>query len=286
MKKRGLIGLDLDGTVFDDNKQISKENKIAMEKAMREGFVVTPVTGRPMAGVPADMMAIGPMEYAVSSNGAVIYRVRDFEKEDWERIYEDMLPREKVLEVLTLLEDYPVVPDCFADGHGHMPEYARGMLGNMGLHPAVASYLLSDREFFPDLKEYVRNSPVEIEKITINFFMTPDGEKQKQAVAKAIRQLGGVSLVRGAPQNLEVNTETAKKGTGVLKLAQLLGIPSERTMACGDDENDLDMIRRVGYGVAMGNARDSVKAAADYITGDNAHSGVAQAIYHFMELCS
>ena len=53
-------------------------------------------------------------------------------------------------------------------------------------------------------------------------------------------------------------------------------------MAVGEDENDLEMIRRAGLGVAMGNAAETVKAAADFITGSNAEDGLVQALYRFM----
>jgi hypothetical protein len=60
------------------------------------------------------------------------------------------------------------------------------------------------------------------------------------------------------------------------------GIAAEAIMAVGDDENDLEMIRYAGLGVAMGNATETVKAAADFITGSNAEDGLVQALYRFM----
>ena len=68
------------------------------------------------------------------------------------------------------------------------------------------------------------------------------------------------------------------KGAGLLRLGEMLGILQEEIMVCGDGSNDLEMIRMAGVGVAMANAADEVKKAADYITESNEEDGVAKAI--------
>ncbi len=279
----GFIGLDLDGTVFDNEKRISAANRIAIENAIQKGYCVVPVTGRPMSGVPEELMAISGIEYVIAANGAVIYQVENFSQKKWIRLYEDLMEEEKVLEILEILNSYPVVPDCFVQGKGHMPERAKEMIPQMGLAPAMCQYLLNGREFFPDLMEYVRQETQQVEKITINFYLNKEGLRMKQEVFKRLEKVKDITLVSGAPHNLEVNTLTARKGSGVLQLARLLGIPKENTMACGDDSNDLDMIQKAGFGVAMGNASEILKQQADFITLSNEEDGVAHAIQEFMK---
>lgn len=280
---KGFIGLDLDGTVFNNEKKISTANREAIREALRQGYCVAPVTGRPMTGVPGELLSVGGIEYAVVSNGAVIYQIEDFAQKKWKRIYEDLLPDEKVLEILGLLKEYPVVPDCFVRGAGHMPEYGREWIPKMGMSQAMVDYLLSGREFYPDLMEYVRQESRQVEKITINFFLNEEGREKKQEVRERLGRMEDITLVSGAPHNLEVNTLTARKGSGMLKLAQILGIAPEKTMACGDDGNDLDMIQKAAFGVAMGNAAESLKREADFITKSNEEDGAAIAIYKFIE---
>lgn len=67
-----------------------------------------------------------------------------------------------------------------------------------------------------------------------------------------------------------------------MKLGQLLGIRQEEIMACGDGSNDIAMIRMAGLGVAMGNATEAVKEAADYVTETNDEDGAAKAIAKFV----
>ena len=69
----------------------------------------------------------------------------------------------------------------------------------------------------------------------------------------------------------------------VMRLAGFLEVPIEQTMAIGDTENDLAIIKAAGIGVAMGNATPELKAQADYVTLSNEESGVAAAIKHFVE---
>jgi hydroxymethylpyrimidine pyrophosphatase-like HAD family hydrolase len=81
---------------------------------------------------------------------------------------------------------------------------------------------------------------------------------------------------------LEILHPCVSKWDALQRWAQQEGIATEAIMAVGDDENDLEMIRHAGLGVAMGNAAETVKAAADFITGSNAEDGLAQALYRFI----
>lgn len=69
---------------------------------------------------------------------------------------------------------------------------------------------------------------------------------------------------------------------GLKKLAKILSIPVENTMAVGDTENDIAILKAAGIGVAMENATDEIKAIASYITTSNTEDGVANAIAHFV----
>ena len=82
--------------------------------------------------------------------------------------------------------------------------------------------------------------------------------------------------------NLEINAAGADKGGALIRLADFLGIARESTMAFGDGENDLSMIRQAGLGVAMANGVPAVKEAAEYVTLSNEEAGVAAAIRRFV----
>jgi len=79
----------------------------------------------------------------------------------------------------------------------------------------------------------------------------------------------------------EITKSAFTKGTAVRYLAEYLGIPEEDTIAIGDSENDLGMLRAAGIGIAMGNASDDVKEASDDVTGSVQEDGVYDAFLKY-----
>ena len=287
----GLIGLDLDGTALDDEKRLRPRVRKAVEDAVAAGYAVVPVSGRPIRGLSKDFMEIPDprpemqgapaIRYAVSCNGAVIHRIEDFAAGKWEEIRNVAVPRDAVYAVLKAIEPFDVLPDCFYGGHGNMPSWCRDVIWDRGMSEGIVRYILEDRSFYDDFPAFVRSIDGKVEKMTLSFNMLNNGAEEKLKAAERIAKIPGILLVSGAVHNLEVSNEDSGKGRGILHLCELLGIDRARTMACGDEENDLDMIRRAAFGVAMANALDSVKREADFVTKSNEEDGVADAIEEF-----
>ena len=100
----------------------------------------------------------------------------------------------------------------------------------------------------------------------------------------AIASLAGenVNIVYCERHSIEITHASVTKGTGLLALAAQLGIPAEETIAVGDADNDLPMLRAAGLGVAMGNANENARQAASVTVADNDHDGCAEAIRRFL----
>jgi len=280
-KIRGLIGIDLDGTVFNNEKKITPKVMEAITLAAKEGFVVVPITGRYLHGIPKELMAIEGINYAITSNGAAIYKVDDFANGVVHCLGKELLYDGKALMILEKLKKYDVIPDCFMSGAGHMRLTDREGIRELGVSKPIEEYLLNDREFVPSLEEYLIANPGNLEKITINFKLTEEGMKQKREASEELKEIFGISLVSGASHNLEVTSIFATKGLGLLKLANILDIDEYNTCAIGDDENDLDMIEKASFGIAMGNACEKVMKAASFVTKSNEEDGVVYAIEEF-----
>ena len=121
-------------------------------------------------------------------------------------------------------------------------------------------------------------------KVTIFFNMNGDGLREKELAREALSHIPDILTVSGGRHNLEVSHINSGKGKGLLRLGEILGIDPSRTMGCGDEENDLDLIISTAFGVAMGNALPHVKAEADYIAPSNDEDSVAAAIREFMKI--
>ena len=101
--------------------------------------------------------------------------------------------------------------------------------------------------------------------------------------AKAILSQEPVFLAESTALDLEAMPLGVDKGYGLSQLARHLGLDRSQVAAVGDGGNDVAMLRYAALGVAMGNGSDEAKAAADYITADNDHDGLAQFIDKLLE---
>lgn len=106
--------------------------------------------------------------------------------------------------------------------------------------------------------------------------------KEREQAWQELKQFDSLELVGSLKYNIEINAAGVNKGKGLLELGGILGISREEIMAFGDGDNDIAMLREVGFGVAMENADEEVKAVADYVTGSNDEDGVAKAIARFV----
>ena len=102
-------------------------------------------------------------------------------------------------------------------------------------------------------------------------------EERDRLIAK-IQKIDGVRIILPVPTDMEITSAEADKGEALIALAEDLGIRREEVMAMGDGHNDLGLMKAAGLSVAMGNASREVMDAADYVTLDNEHDGVAEAI--------
>ena len=117
----------------------------------------------------------------------------------------------------------------------------------------------------------------------------PEGVEEKNPyildeIRKELRKVQGIKITSSWPNNIEVMNEGVDKGNAVKILAEKMNIDREDIIAFGDNYNDIEMIKFAGLGVAMGNAEELIKQEADYVTDTNQDSGVAKAIYKFLEL--
>ena len=82
--------------------------------------------------------------------------------------------------------------------------------------------------------------------------------------------------------SLEMNAQNVSKATGLVQLADFLGITIDQTAGIGDADNDRAVLGKVGFPIAMGNANADIKAICKFVTEDNDHNGVGAAIRHIM----
>ena len=276
MMKRNIkmIGFDLDGTLLNSNKEISDYTRDVMREAVKQGVIILPATGRPLTGIPKPVMALPGIRYAVTANGA---RVVDVQED--KVLHEALLPYEKGKELLEIFAKYDTYREVYYEGFGyatadmveHIEEY-------MPIKPMI-EYMRTTRRRVPDVEAMFHEKKMAVDKLQALF---RDTETRDLAMKEVKEKVHGAAVTSAVGNNIEANGEDAQEGIALLKLGEILGIKKDEIMAFGDGSNDMDMIRRVGFGVAMENGIDEIKEAADYITVTNDEHGVAKAIEKFV----
>ena len=101
-------------------------------------------------------------------------------------------------------------------------------------------------------------------KVTIFFNMNGDGLREKELAREALSHIPDILTVSGGRHNLEVSHINSGKGKGLLRLGEILGIDPSRTMGCGDEENDLDLIPAVFASLRSAQSERPLTQAAAY----------------------
>lgn len=268
-----MIGLDLDGTLLTSTKELTAYTKEVLTKVIKQGVTVLVATGRPITAIPEELRKFPGMRYAVTANGA---RILDLERQ--QVLYENLLPVEIAEKALRVLLDYDAIQEFFVDGLSYTKAECLRNIYYYFDNPSMPQYMLKTRNPVEDVLKIMQEMAQPVDKVLGVF---RDLEERKEALAR-LREIPGIVVTSSVRNNLEINREGTSKGFGLVKLGELLGIQREEIMACGDGMNDLEMLREVGFGVAMENGYERVKEIADYVTVTNDEDGVAKAIEKFV----
>lgn len=257
------IFLDLDGTLLDDDKNVSEENKKAIDMAENMGVSVCLCSGRQKEFVKKIKEKAGiNSQYLISSNGCEIY---DFKNKE-------------VLFTANLENSLSKNLYKYCENKGHLIRidtiYGR-YINNM-------KYQYSGEiEFSEDIDKFL------LENNVIQISVCTETEQEIDEAIEYIKSLGEDVKIENRYKTgngvwslcaINVINKNASKGNAIYGLCKYLKISIEEVIAMGDDLNDISMIKEAGLGVAMGNALDSVKEIADEVTKTNNENGVAQVI--------
>lgn len=269
-----LIGLDLDGTLLNREKEITPRTRRALLAAQAAGVLLVPITGRPEGGIPPAVRELLGLRYTVTSNGATI---RDL----WEQrtLLEHHLSPRVCLEVLERVAQFEMIREAFREGVGYMEQRDYDVLCARYTGSAMLPYFQSTRQALSrTLDRFLREDTRSVEEL---LFLT-GSPQAKQEVQRALSGLPEIGFADPFPNDLEVIAGGIDKGEALRYLAKQLELRPEETMAIGDGSSDLPLLQAAGLGVAMGNAADVLKGAADFVTATCEEDGVGLAIEKYV----
>ena len=270
MNKIRLIAIDLDGTLVRTDQTISAHTIDVAIEAQEQGMKAAIVSGRPTFGAAPAAEALRLQEhggYLVSYNGAEIYDCSTGRTLFANTLGDSVKPiiydiaKEKGLAVMTYIGKEVVTEHAYKDN-----EYIRYSSMRNKMPIRTVDHFLEDTQ-----------API-VKCIIV-------GEPERLVAIEGVlneRLNGHADAYRSEPFFLEIVPHGIDKASGLAQLLSVTGISRSEVMALGDGYNDIPMIEYAGYGVAMGNAQEAVKAKAQLVTLSNNEDGVAEAIERYV----
>ncbi len=277
MNSYKLVAFDMDGTLLDSSKNISPKTLDAVNEALDMGKHVVLSTGRCIAEL-NDFFALMPkLRYVICMSGALVYDVLEHKAiysnsipvDEVKIIIKEALKRDVMVHLLT--EEESIVE---LDRGSRIKDYGMGSYQEM--YDRVTTKV-------EDIRSFYDNYSKPVHKIN-NYHRTREESTLLKNELEAIAKDGllHLELVYSEKTSLECSRIGTTKGTGLIKLCDYLGIDILETIAVGDADNDLDILKKAGLAVAMGNANDNVKAISDVVVSDNDNDGCFEVITSYI----
>ncbi|HBU38235.1 MAG TPA: hypothetical protein DEB70_10595 [Planctomycetaceae bacterium] len=273
-----LLVLDVDGTVTDRRHEVTAAAKQAVQKAQAAGIRVMLATGRRYRDVLPVANELGLVGPVVTASGALVKMPVHHET-----IFRSGFPEtilSQVLECVVGLGHEPVLyTDSFNEGFDF---YCRTLVARnkYGELTGFGEYLQKNKQLARVMATLCESPPADVFS---GFVMgnVREMETLEFTLNSRFSDMLSVHTIR-SPRYRDWLCEIAPAGvdkwSSVSQLAESWEIPAEAICAAGDDRNDLPMIIGAGLGVAMGNAREEVRDAADYVVGCHESGGLLELV--------
>ncbi|MQS74874.1 HAD family phosphatase [Lactobacillus halodurans] len=265
-----LVAMDIDDTLLDDEKQISSQNKETIQQALKNGVKVVLSSGRTFNGMVEYLNKLGisgDNQYIIIDGGGVVQTISG------KIIYQKTLSNQAYREIDNYVQEnnlhynaVDVLGNTYTSNNDFIDKYTilQAFENNKGLKIKTPDQLPKDFEI-------------------VKAILNEDGEKLDAITEDVLAKFGQkYYVVRTDLGFLEIMPKNVDKSSALVHLADYLKIDLKDTLAIGDGENDIPMLKKAGIGVAMENASSKIKNLADRVTDDNNQSGVARAFEKYV----
>lgn len=254
---------DIDGTLLNKNLEYSPRLSAAIKAAEARGVIFTLATGRMYVSAKNAVRGLDIKVPIICYNGAYI---REFNGPDI--LYQQSLESEAANKILTACQT----------NDWHAQYYI-----NEELYCAVDSERIRKYAQLTGVQHHVLGEDFYAPQEPISKILLIDEQRDLSVICQILKNTGAnVDFTSSKPSFLEIIPKGVSKGAAIKKLAAHLNISTEDIMAVGDSYNDMEMLKSVGHGVAMGNAEPALKAIARYVTDDHNADGLAKAIEKYV----
>lgn len=266
MKNIKLIALDIDGTTMLNDNTLSPKVKLSIEQAIKNGIIVVVASGRPFGTMPKQILDIEGLNYVIASNGAAVY---DKSRRCIRRF---LLDENEVINLLGIIDPYDLILEAFIDGLTYTDKrYADNPL-KYGCSEDYVDYVRSAHGHIEDMKAFIFEHRAELDSIEI---IEHNHDVLNMLWSKIEKNTDKFYITSSTPDFIEFMDKKAGKASALIWLCNKLNIDKNFVAACGNADNDADMIEWAGLGVAVQNAVKSCRQHAQLVVPSNEDDGVA-----------
>jgi len=269
-----LFVADMDGTLLNDNKELSGKDIHSIKKLQDFGIRFAVATGRHDSMIKSYLKHLDLHVPVISCNGAVVR-----EPFSDQIFLAEALPQAQSLHVIDICRKFS------ADFHiyGHESIFGEKLSHKMLYYQNLNKTLPSDEQtkllVVADSQDIVLNGPEPLYK----FLIISDQNQDLHDIMYNVSSIDGLTVTQSMPMLCDVMKAGITKAYALQKLSESLGIKSHEIVAIGDQHNDIDLIEYAGLGIAVANAEDALKEKADIVTtSTNNENAVSEAIENYL----
>lgn len=259
-----MLAFDMDGTLLNSEKMVSRGTSLELERLNKEGIKIVLSSGRLHKSIEA-YAKIMPFKCSIiATNGGVVT------DEDGNRVYEKPMDIEAFLNVIDLLYDYKMNFHFYG-----INEFYR-LKGTTSLNNY--SRVPKNIKDTIDIVEFENIGQVKESANKNSYFkvlLVEEDKKYLEEVREELKKINGVKISSSWANNIEIVPEGINKASSLEYLCKNYGFSLDNLMSFGDNNNDIEMIEHSKVGVAMSNATNELKQKSNFITDfDNNHDGI------------
>jgi Cof subfamily protein (haloacid dehalogenase superfamily) len=269
-----LFVADMDGTLLNDNKELSDKDIQTIKKLQDAGIKFAVATGRHDSMIKSYLKHLDLHVPVISCNGAIVR-----EPFSDQVFLSQALPKEQSLNVIDICKE----SNAGFHIYGHESIFGEKLNHKMLYYHNLNKTLPSDEQtklvVVSDCKDIVINEPEPLYK----FLILTDESRDLLDIIEHLSELDGLNVTQSMPMLCDVMKTGITKAYALQRLSDSLGIKREEIAAIGDQHNDIDLIEYAGLGIAVANAEDALKEKADVVTiANNNQNAVSEAIERYL----
>ena len=256
-----VIYTDLDGTLLNDKKEVSAENRKAIEKFIENGGKFSIATGRAFEATEKYIEGLKIDLPAIVYNGGIIY-----DSINRKSVKKHILENDKKDIVYKLVEDYKDLGiEIYCDKDIYI-------FNDSGMSERPATLLLN----------IIYNIPENLFELKWNKILLVGNKEFMDELQEIFKDKYNIEVTRSGDKFLEILPENTSKGQALKEIINLYNLDKAKVIAVGDDMNDAEMLKECGISFCPENASESVKKYANHITVNN-NVGVIASIVNFLD---